>query len=178
MLLLLLQTVTTIAPPSPVRVLPSAPPPIVITTPQRAAMVSVPRVTISDLQRGEPYTIDVLVRAGDAELWTGSLAVGGNGSPSTFRREQSEAGPHCSSPLGYRSNVQTSLNVQLAASRDYESGASRVSLTVRWSRPGVGGCPLPAGARTVELSETVPLAPGQTATVAGDAGLTVRLRRR
>lgn len=124
----------------------------------------------------ERFVVDVDIRAGSETLWSGPLRVASN-TASTFSRSQSEPrGESCAEDnyLG----VQSSLNVQLTPSRQYQSGRPVLGVTVRWSRPVESACPLRGAARTVELSDSVALAAGQSATVTGDGGLVVRLRRR
>jgi hypothetical protein len=57
-------------------------------------------------------------------------------------------------------------------------GAFSYHLRVAWERPSSAqGC-AGGGARKVEVSQLVDLRPGQAATLKGDVGLTVEVRRR
>jgi len=52
-----------------------------------------------------------------------------------------------------------------------------INLTVSWQRPTKAtGC-AGDGTRQVQLTQTVPLGPGQSVTIDGDAGLSVTLSR-
>jgi hypothetical protein len=50
-------------------------------------------------------------------------------------------------------------------------------LNVRWQRPAKPQTCDSDGSREVQITQTVPLAPGQSVTVQGDAGLAVTLSR-
>jgi hypothetical protein len=52
-----------------------------------------------------------------------------------------------------------------------------INVSVSWQRPSkTVGC-AGEGTRQVQLTQTVPLAPGQSVTLQGDAGLTVTVSR-
>ena len=151
-----------IAPPEP-RIYVPVPPPVYITTPA---------------ERFEPvrFSVYVDVRAAGEPLWSGPLRVGGGYGQTSVRREQSEPGDAaCGTGERAASPVATSFTLSLSG-RGREDRVVLVS--VRWSRPGDQPCGLGPNTRTVELSATVDLAPGGTATLTGDGGLSVRLRRR
>ena len=153
------QTMITIAPPAP-----PAPP----------AQPSVP------IQ----FPVEVEVRAGAERLFAGTLEVG---SPvtSTFRQERVDAVvPTCGASdsypvitMGGRA-VPRASSFTISISTNYQRTDGRVQLNVRWVRPGSSSCTGQFNTRTVEMNESVLLAPGQTVTVQGDAGLVVRLTRR
>ena len=95
----------------------------------------------------------------------------------SFNREISQADSlECGQPDYYRPSSQTSLRFTLTP-QVTEQGDGRTGITLRWQRPAEGGCERP-GSRVVELNEAVPIVAGQRATVSGDAGLVVRIRRR
>jgi hypothetical protein len=156
--------------PPPARPAPPAPP-ITLSSPARAASGWAQN-------RAFPrYAIDVDASAGGKTLWRGSLRLGAPGG-ANFQRTLTEAPPEGCATGGEPaySGVRDSFRVQLnASSRDDEK--PRQSFTVEWQRPAdqcVGG----VTTRTVQLSGSLQLKPGQSATVEGDAGLTLRFSRR
>lgn len=166
-MLLALLAATQAAPAPPVRVAPPAP--VVRTT--RIP----PPVYVHDLNGpAARFTVEAEVRGGDAVLWSGPLRVGGSYNQTSVRREQSEPGDtECGSGRGV-APISTSFSLTLNARGEQD----QVLVNVRWSRPGDRPCAPGPNSRTVELAGTVDLPPGGTATLTGDGGLVVRLRRR
>ena len=148
-------------PPAIVALTPPAPPPIMtIVTPDGAKAV---------------VPVHVRVTSGKQILLEDTLRVGPGGA--NFNQNRSEA-PEAICPSGspYNSGNRQSLGVQLHLTNVNQPGQF-VRVSVNWQRPAGTGCN-GEGSRTVSLSESVPLAAGQTATVTGDAGLVVTLSRK
>lgn len=171
MLSLLFQAV---APPSPPKLPP--PPPIVTAVPTPPP-VFVP-TTIEQIGTNDaPITLDVEVAGEGGTLWSGPLRVS-RASNGSYRQERSEPPAAVCPGERYATRVRsTGLSVNLSATGYDREGGDAFNVTVRWSRVADAPCPLPAGVRTVELTQPVRLPPGGTATLRGDGGLTVRLRR-
>lgn len=155
------QTMITIAPPAP---------------PAPAAPPAQPMAPVQ-------YPVDVDVRAGADRLFAGTLDVG---SPvtSSFRQEKTDAVlATCIDNDSYPASngpraTQRSSSFSVSINPGYQRADNRVQVQVRWTRPGTGGCSGQTNLRTVEMIEWVRLAPGQTVTLSGDAGLIVKLTRR
>lgn len=124
-----------------------------------------------------PYSIEVETRAGDQLLWSGTLMVA-RGTGASFRRDLSQASAlQCDQAEGrYRGDRQDSFSVQLSPSYGDDSG--RISVNVRWSRPGDETCQAGSVKRSIELSSSVLLPPGGSVETRGDGGLIIRLRRK
>ena len=151
-----------------------APPPPVISVPP--VIHSSPRFAVSNRVPGERYTVEVEIRAGTETLWSGPMNVSTT-QGANFSRQMSEAPASDCGPEGYGQQAQNSLSLQLNPQRVPDAGAS-LGVSVRWGRTIPGTCPYRNSSRTVELNETVALTPNKSVTLTGDAGLTVRLRRR
>jgi hypothetical protein len=122
---------------------------------------------------------DVEVRAGHDLLWSGSMRVSG-AQAASFSRQKSDAPPgDCpAGPIGYGGGERSALSITLASFR-VDATNSRFRFTLNWERPGQSGqCAGAGSARTVGLSESFDLAPGQSRTLTGDGGLVVQLHRR
>lgn len=121
----------------------------------------------------DPMRVEVTLRALDATLWQGQLALAQGGA--SWRESVSEAG-NCATVFG-EGTVQREASIQLIRQRNGAADSSgSVLVTVRWTRPveASGGC---GATRTVELRQTVDLSTGP-ARLTGDGGLVVELRRR
>ena len=159
--------------PPPVVIAPSLPPPIV-------AVPSTPPPMLRIAQPAEPRVIvavHVRVAAGRQMLFDDTLRIARNAGAS-FTQSRSEAPVRlCATERYYGYGERESLNLQLNLREDPEAGPA-VAVSVNWQRPsGTAACG-PDGTRAVSLTESVPLKPGQSATLQGDAGLTVTLSRR
>ena len=150
------------SPPPVVAVTPPAPPPLVrIASPVEARIV---------------VPVRVRVMAGGQLLLDDTMRIASNFGAS-FSQNRSEAPATPCSANRYYGSQRHSLNVQLNL-RDGLPDSTAVSVSVNWQRPSITeGCG-PEGTRAVSLTESVPLAPGESKTVRGDAGLTVTLSRR
>ena len=142
---------------------PPAPPPPIIAVREGSAQpfVAVP--------------IHVRVAAGNQVLFEDTLRTGRNGASFDQNRSEAPAGP-CAPGSGYSYGNRQSLRVQLYLVETGQAGPA-VRTSVNWQRPSSTGNCAPEGSRTVAVSEIVPLAPGQSATIRGDGGLAVTLSR-
>jgi len=121
--------------------------------------------------------IEVHITAGDRLLFSDTLLVA-RGAGASYSQSRSEASPApCPENLSYNRSQQTSLNIQLYW-QDSGSGGPGTNVSVQWQRPQGGSDCAPIGTRGVQISQMVRLTPGESATIKGDAGLTVRLTRR
>ena len=169
-MLLALLAVAQTAPAPPAPPVRRAPPPPVVT-----AVAAPPSAYFHD--RSGPaarFVVEAEVRGADAVLWSGPLRVSGGYNQTSVRREQSEPGEAECRPGRGVAPITTSFNLTLNG-RGQED---QVTFNVRWSRPGDQPCAPGPNSRTIELTGTVDLPPGGTATLTGDGGLSVRLRRR
>lgn len=118
------------------------------------------------------------VTSGDEKLWEGRLRVGKtSGSLIQYIHQAEPAGcPAGDHSRSVHSNVHVS--VQRWKLSTTPAGAFNHQLRVSWQRPSSPrGC-LSEGARTVEVNQGLDLKPGQAATLKGDVGLAVWVRRR
>jgi len=153
----------------------TSPPPVIIAVPP-APPPPMLAVRASPAKPVVAVPIHVRVTAGNQVLFDDTLRAAKN-SAATFEQNRSEApvGP-CPANRGYGFGNRESLRVQVYLMDNGQSG-SGARVTVNWQRPSTPDCGA-EGSRTVAVSETVPLAPGQTATVRGDGGLVVTLSSR
>jgi hypothetical protein len=170
-MLIALLAAAQVAPAPPAPILRRPPPQPVVST-----MTAPPSVYINRIGDGQParFTVDVEVRGGDAVLWSGPLRVGGGYGQTSIRREQTEPGDTECRPGRGVAPISTSLNLTLNGRGEQD----QVLVNVRWSRPGDQPCAPGPNTRTVELAGTVELPANGAATLTGDGGLIVRIRRR
>jgi hypothetical protein len=160
------------------------PPPVVAlqppTIPPLAVARSGTRMSSDSVSFGatavSAVPVRVRVMVGNRELFNDTLRVNRNASAS-YQESRSEAPEMvCSSDRHYGSQERYSLSISLSLRDDTPSGQT-VNLNVSWQRPNrimaCGG----EGSRQVQLTQTVPLGPGQSTTVQGDAGLNVTVSR-
>ena len=150
------------APPAPM-------PPIVMAPP---APPSPPSVVRSPIKPAIPIPVRVRVTAGPQVLFSDTMRVS-RVSGASFQQSRSEAAETtCPTERYFFSSQRNSLNVNLYLREDTTAG-SMLNVSVSWTRPSRGvGCG-GEGSRQVQLTQTVPLAAGQTMTLQGDGGLTV-----
>ena len=122
------------------------------------------------------FPISVRVAAGGKILFNDTLRVAA-GSAASFSENRSEASLTTCPGRPYESTERSSLSVQLYL-RDNQATGPAVNVSVNWQRPAPGSTCANDGTRSVQLGQTVQLQPGQSATIAGDAGLLVTLTRR
>jgi hypothetical protein len=122
--------------------------------------------------------IEVRVSSEQGLLWQGDLRVGASGANVMQSRTESEtAGCQASdrNNRSLRNHLHLNLDRSSSGARD---GEAAYALRLSWSRPASSqGCAA-GGSRTVEISQAVDLPAGGQATLRGDAGLVVTLRRR
>ncbi len=147
-----------------------------ITTGQRiVAIGAVPSLEESPAVQVSP--IAVLVTAGNRVLFSGTLRVA-SGSGASYSENRSEAPlMTCPTLRPYEATERSSLSIQMYL-RDNSAVGNGVNVSVNWQRPAPGGACGNDGTRSVQLSQTVQLQPGQNARIEGDAGLVVTLSRR
>ncbi|HUP67793.1 MAG TPA: hypothetical protein VM145_06260 [Sphingomicrobium sp.] len=157
----------------------SPPPPMIVAAPMPAPaqLVTSARIPVVVVQPNEVVRIHMRIAAGSQTLFDDDLRVGQN-SGASYSENRSEAPEmNCSADRYYSSGDRDSLNVQLSLRNDPQIG-SAVSVNVTWQRPTrTMTCPS-EGSRSVSLAQTVSLAPGESETIRGDAGLVVTLTRR
>jgi hypothetical protein len=133
--------------------------------------------TVMPQQARVVVPIHVRVTAGNQILFDDTLRVARSVGAS-FSQSRSEAPETvCPTPRYYGGDNRNSLNVSLYLREDVD-GTSGVNVSVNWQRPSDMVQCGADGSRSVSLSQSLPLAPGQSATVRGDAGLAVTLIRR
>ena len=120
--------------------------------------------------------VHVRVAAGGQQLFNDTLRVSASAG-ATYQESRSEA-PEvvCSVERYYGSQQRYSLNINVYL-RDQSAGPPLVNVSVSWQRPSAMASCGAEGTRQVQLMQTVPLGPGKTVTIQGDAGLSVTLSR-
>lgn len=152
------QPVIAVAPPAPPG------PPIIVP----------PYITARSHPLPAPMLVDVAVSEEGRPLYRGTLRLGVGGASFSQSTSQSSAAV-CPGSRAWDSFERNALNVQLSSRED--GGARRISVSVNWQRPGpIAGCA--SNQRSVSLTDSAMLAPGQSVSFAGDGGLKVTLTRR
>jgi hypothetical protein len=156
--------VTLVAAPAP------APPPVV-----RGARMGNDVIAV-DMTAVPVVPVRVRVVAGGQQLFDDTLRVSRTASAS-YQESRSEAPETvCAAQRYYSSQERYSFNINLYLRDETPIGPS-VNVTVRWQRPSKMPACGGEGSREVQLTQTVPLAPGQSTTIQGDAGLLVTISR-
>jgi hypothetical protein len=130
----------------------------------------IPQVTV----RSESVPVRIRVSARGRLLFDDVLRVARN-SGASYQQYRNEAAETVCAERYSNSQDRNTLSINLGIREEPPMGPS-VSVSVNWQRPSEDDI-CGDGTRTVQLSQTVPLAPGQSATIQGDAGLTVTLSR-
>lgn len=160
-----------------------AAPPIIVppVAPPRAPIVRTgarigPDTVVLNANPDAIIPVRVRIMAGGNQLLNDTFRVSRNGSAS-YQESRSEAPQPCGEEQrSYGSQERYSLNMNLYLR--YEGmGGPMVNVSVSWGRPSANTICAGEGSRQVQLSQTVPLAPGQSVTLQGDAGLSVTLSR-
>ena len=161
----------------------SSPPPITIVEAPPAPMPPIiavpspaPPIVRGALKPAIPTPIRVRVTAGAQLLFSDTLRVS-RVSGASYQQTRTEA-PETACPTEryFAPSQRNSLNVNLYLREDTTAG-SMLNVSVSWQRPSRGvGCG-GEGSRQVQLTQTVPLAAGQSVTLQGDAGLAVTVSR-
>jgi hypothetical protein len=125
-----------------------------------------------------PAQIDSLgVRVSSPEgiLWQGRLRVSPNQGASYQQNFSEAAADVCPPGSPYDRSERRSISLNVYSQNSSQPGLYQIDAS--WGRPirdqGCGG----SGTRTVQISKTVTLQPGETAIVEGDAGLKVEVTR-
>jgi hypothetical protein len=122
---------------------------------------------------------DIAVRVSSPEgvLWQGSLRLAQNQGAS-YSQNLSQASPTvCPASSSYDRSERSSISFNAYVQNSGEMGPV-YRIDASWGRPMVEeGCG-ERGTRTVQVSKTLALDPGETGVVEGDAGLRVELTRR
>jgi hypothetical protein len=114
--------------------------------------------------------------AGGRQLFNDTFRVARN-SGASYSENRSEAPEmSCGGDRYSGSQERYSLNINLYLREDIPTGPA-VNVSVNWQRATRGIECGEEGTRGVQLTQTVPLAPGQSVTLEGDAGLAVTVSR-
>ncbi|HEX8574165.1 MAG TPA: hypothetical protein VF759_15600 [Allosphingosinicella sp.] len=149
------------------------PEPVVPGPPGRSFVYAIP-----EANEAPPDLLEFRVRSGNEILWEGRLRVAKPGA--SMIQHINETEPSGCPPSAYAHSVHSSLttSVQRAKLSITPEGAFNYHVRVAWERPSSGrGCGN-EGARRVEVSKGIDLRPEQSATLKGDVGLVVEVRRR
>lgn len=161
----------------------SSPPPITVVEAPPAPMPPIiaippapPSIARSPVKPAIPIPVRVRVTAGTQVLFSDTLRVS-RVSGASYQQSRSEATETvCPTERYFFSSQRNSLNVNLYLREDSTIG-SMLNVSVSWTRPSRGvGCG-GEGSRQVQLTQTVPLAAGQSVTLQGDGGLAVTVSR-
>ncbi|MBV9842236.1 MAG: hypothetical protein JOY99_12040 [Sphingomonadaceae bacterium] len=151
----------------------AAPPPLAVPSLNRAPVI----MTASDAVQ-PPIEIDVEVRQADTVLYSGMMRVAGNIGASYSLNIMNAPRGLCTGRLTYDMGERSSLQVNLR-SESFRDQPDRFALDLHYDRPASDrSCDQQPGTRSIGLNQAVPLAAGASVTISGDAGLSVRLRRR
>ena len=121
-------------------------------------------------------SIAVRVTANGDQLLNDRFRVSRNGGASYQVNRNEASNMVCTNQRYSAAQDRYSLGVNMYLRDDAPSGPS-VTLNVRWQRPAKPQTCDSDGSREVQITQTIPLAPGQSVTVQGDAGLAVTLSR-
>lgn len=143
----------------------SVPPPVIVTT------------EASPTKPAQMAEFEIVMSAGPGRSWSGNLRVGNRGN-ATY--EATTVQPHeaCTAETNDTERYgqsQQRISVRLSQ-RDWRSDPNQFWVNARWQQPYPscqGG-----GSSTLEFDKSATVAPGETAKLVGDGGLTVTLRRR
>ena len=164
--------IAAVASAQPLMIAQSSPPPMISVSPA----VMPPMVRTSALTHVVVVPVRVRVAAGTQVLFNDTLRVSRNAGAS-YQESRSEAPETvCAGERYYSSSERYSLNLNIYQ-RDDNTAGPMINVSVSWQRPSrTVGC-AGEGTRQVQLTQTVPLALGQSVTLQGDAGLTVTVSR-
>lgn len=151
---------------------PSPPPPILAVTSSRVGH----DVIGPEMAPVAAMPVHVRVMAGERQLLNDTFRITSNAGAS-YQESRSEAPEAiCAGERYYSSQERYSLNINLYLRESPPTGPM-VNVSVTWQRPSRMPSCSGEGSRQVQLTQTVPLAPGQTVTIQGDAGLSVTISR-
>jgi hypothetical protein len=121
-------------------------------------------------------SLHVRVVAGAQQLFNDTFRVTGNAG-ANYQESRMQAPEVVCSDVGYYDSQQRSSLTISVSLRAASPEATLVNVSVSWQRPIAATSCVGNGSREVQLSQTVPLGPGQTVTIHGDAGLAITLGR-
>lgn len=126
---------------------------------------------------GQIHQLMVRVSSPAGVLWQGMLRVASNQGAS-YSQNLSQASPtNCPANAPYDRSERSSINFNVYVQNSGEYGPI-YRIDASWGRPTAEeGCG-ERGTRTVQVSKTLALDPGETGVVEGDAGLRVEVTRR
>ncbi len=150
-----------------------------IASSPQAAIVSLEDSNSSgiDTAEGQIHQLMVRVSSPAGVLWQGTLRVASNQGAS-YSQNLSQASPtNCPANAPYDRSERSSINFNVYVQNSGEYGPI-YRIDASWGRPTAEeGCG-ERGTRTVQVSKTLALDPGETGVVEGDAGLRVEVTRR
>ncbi|MDO6413201.1 hypothetical protein Q4F19_02285 [Sphingomonas sp. BIUV-7] len=122
-------------------------------------------------------TYDVDVRLGSAPLWSGPMRVSDYNGASFSQEKTDGSAADCAADRRGGGQERSSLLIRLSGRGIGDRSITQLTITVM--RPGaVGRCEDQASTRTVGLTESFAIEPGQDVRIEGDGGLSVRVHRR
>jgi len=122
-------------------------------------------------------SIGIAVYQGREPIWTGSLRVGGPYGSASFSQSRNEFGELCPAEPGApgrQGNSSESLNFSISRYNSQQE-PDRFNISLNWSRP-VPRCQ-GEGNDTYGFNRVVNLPRGQSVTIDGNGGVSVRLTR-
>jgi hypothetical protein len=122
-------------------------------------------------------SIGVAVYQGREPIWTGSLRLGGPYGSASFSQSRNEYGEICPAEPGApgrQVNSSESLNFSISRYNSQQE-LDRFNITLNWSRP-VPRCQ-GEGNDTYGFNRVVNLPRGESVTIEGNGGVSVRLTR-
>ena len=160
-----------IAPPAP----PSRPPMITMTAPPAPPSPAEYQRAMARLTQ-PPAILDIRVTGEGGLLWQRSVRVGLTGANIHQDRTEAEPGELCACDACIRSFGPDIVHARPELRSLWRAGRP-VRVNVAWTRlPREDACAVD-GSRTVQLQTTAQIPPRGSATLHGDGGLTVEIRR-
>jgi hypothetical protein len=160
------------APPAP-----PAPPPIIVPTAPPSPPSPAAYQRMVALLSQPPAILDVRVSGEGGLLWEGTLRVGPSGAMINQSRTEAQPASCPHEALPPDRSVRTPFSLNLGSSL-YSGEPDLFNVSVGWTRLPDGSACARDGTRTVQLQTTVRIGEHGAATLRGDAGLTVEIRRR
>jgi hypothetical protein len=153
------------------------PPPVLRTVPQAPYAMTADRIARPNLQ-SLVGTENIVIRVSSPEgmLWEGTLRVGPNQGASYQQNFSQAPAQLCPPGSYYDRSERRHLNFSINAQHNQQTGPS-YRIEASWARPVESQACGESGTRTVQISQTVQIVPGEPTVIEGDAGLRVRLVR-
>ena len=120
-------------------------------------------------------TIGIRITSPEGELWRGTVRVGRNTS-SSYHQSLSQP-PANACPANEESDRSESRSLNFSVYAPESDRGPQYNVNVSWARPTVGANCRGSGTRTVQISDTLELKPGERRVIEGDAGLRVEVSR-